>query len=116
MAPAGSHSHSVTSGYATTTAYPCMVTASYVPVSGYYAGTAMAPSVKKDDRGYFESLSNSEAERIMKILKQTYNQYRLEQEVKKMATGLKWFLILLGLALALNFDKVLNIIQTAVTK
>lgn len=59
---------------------------------------------------------SDESKRIfMNIVRKTYKDYQKEQEVRKIMSGLKWFLILLGLAIFLNFNTILKIIQTAVT-
>ena len=77
MAPCGTTD---TSWYSCTTAMPC-VTASYVPVSGYFPTTSKP---KKDRRTFFQRVSNYEAERIMKTIKEEYNTQieKIKQEIE----------------------------------
>ncbi len=61
-------------------------------------------------------LSDESKEIFMNIVHKFYKEYLKEQEVKQIMSGLKWFFILLGLAIFFNFPTILKIIQTAIAK
>lgn len=59
-------------------------------------------------------LSNDRKQSIMKITKQLLSELRFERRWKNMTSGIKWFLIFLGLAIFLNFGKILSLVQLAI--
>ena len=63
-----------------------------------------------------EQLSNQTRERILKIVKAEFLDYRFEIKVKNMTTGIKWLLIFLGLSIFLNFDKILTVVTLMIKR
>lgn len=59
-------------------------------------------------------LSDKSKERVRAIILKAYKEYVFKQEVKTMTTGIKWFLIFLGLAILVNFGHILKIIELMV--
>jgi len=59
-------------------------------------------------------LDDNSKEIIMKHAKQLLKEYYMQREVNELMSGVKWFLFFLGLAVLLNFGRILTIVQTVV--
>jgi hypothetical protein len=55
-------------------------------------------------------LDDDDKEELMTIINDFYKQYKHEEEVKQLMSGVKWFLIFLGLAILWNFPTILALI------
>ena len=60
-------------------------------------------------------LPNYKKEIIMKHLNREYLEYKIERGCRTVFSGFKWLLVLLGLAILMNFSSVLGIIKTVVS-
>jgi hypothetical protein len=58
-------------------------------------------------------LDEDDKEELMTIINDFYKQYKREQEVKQLMSGIKWFLIFLGIAILFNFQRILALIELA---
>lgn len=59
-------------------------------------------------------LDDDDKEELMGIINDFHKQYKREQEVKQLMSGIKWFLIFIGVAILFNFPRILSIIETAI--
>ena len=111
------------SGWNTGTCTPWYTTSSYstgtYPTAPYKQTWAERRAEKAEERKErirlsrrtLADLSEESKERFMNIVNDTYKDYKRIEEVKQFMSGVKWFFILLGLAVLWNFPRILTIIE-----
>ena len=63
-----------------------------------------------------EDLSKNKRIRILSVLREVFDEHKLQIRIKLMSSGIKWFLICLGLAILFNFSGLLNLFAIIVRR
>ena len=61
-------------------------------------------------------LDNDKKKEYLDLVRKVYRRYELERGWQQIMSGLKWFFILLGFAILINFTQILEIIKLAIGK